>query len=225
MPQFGWKPLAIAGLILAVAAACGYWAYTLHSQSQLRKQAVALITSGSLQLGAGLEGAAGPAAGPEKTAEIEARAAAVERAYSALRRLDAEALAELAAPADDYLLTGREILRRLAITHRAQINLAASSAALHDHMRSDRGHAAWPAAAVRLKERLDQDYRDYRLAAEALLPLLDSLPASQGRIDAALGRTTVIEPTLVAAVRAATLERNHRLAAQVEKLTNLDAYR
>jgi hypothetical protein len=227
MPQVRPKTLAIAGLILAVAAAGGYWAYTLHNHSQLRKRAAALVTDTGLRLRAGLAGAtaAAPAAGAEKTGEIEGRAAAVDRNYSELRRMDADALGELAGLADDYILTSREVLRRIAITHRAQLGLAASSAALHDHMRSDRGHATWPAAAVRLKDRVDQDYRNYRLAAEALLPLLDSLPASQARIDSHLGQEASVEAALVAAVRAATLERSTRLADEVGKLTDLDAYR
>jgi hypothetical protein len=78
---------------------------------------------------------------------------------------------------------------------------------------------------VRLKDRVDRDYRDYRLAAEALLPLLDSVPASQARIDAHVGQETRVETALVAAARTATLERSARLAGEVGKLTDLHAYR
>jgi hypothetical protein len=226
MAQPRIQSFAIAGLVLAVAAAGGYWAYQLYLQSQLRKAAAALVTDTGSRLRAGLESAlAGPPASADKRAEIEGHAAAVERNYSELRRIDADAVGALAALADDYILTSREILRRLAVIHRARLGLTASSAALHEHMRSDRGQAAWPGTAVRLRERVDQDYRDYRLAAEALLPLLDSFPASQVRIASHLSPAALVDSSVVAKARAATVETTTGLAAQMKTLTDLEAYR
>lgn len=220
------KPFAI-GLALAVAAAGGYWAYTLYTQAELRKTATALVTDTGGRLRNALDGAAAgaPAAAPDRIKEIEAHAAAVERNYSELRRLEADAVGALAALADDYILTSREILRRIAITHRTRLSLAASSAALRDHMRSDRGQATWPGTAVRLKESVDQDYRDYRLAADALLPLLESFPMSQARIAPHLDPAALVEPDAVTSARSALAETIARLATEVGKLTNLDAYR
>ena len=49
---------------------------------------------------------------------FEAQFAAVERSYAGLRRLDAAALGALGDAADDYVLTSREILRRIAVANR-----------------------------------------------------------------------------------------------------------
>ena len=78
---------------------------------------------------------------------------------------------------------------------------------------------------MRLRERVDQDYREYRLAAEALAGLIDSLPASQGKIADQLNSSALIEPQAITSARTRVLEDARRTAAEVEKLTNLAAYR
>lgn len=226
MPQLGSKPLAIAGLILVIAAAAGYWAYTAYTQTKLRKTVVALVTDTSQRLRSALAGAAAtPAARFETAADIDGHAATVERNYSELRRVDPSVVGPIAEAADDYILTSREILRRIAISDRARLSLAVNSAALQDHMRSDRGEATWPREAVRLKGQVDQDYRNYRLAAQTLIELLDSFPASQARVAAHVGPAVLIEMTLVSSVRVAAAETTSRLAASVEKLSNLESHR
>lgn len=227
MPQLRSRPLAIAGLILVIGAAAGYWAHGVYTRTQVRKTVVALVTDTSQRVRSALAGTAAgtPAARFEQAAEIDTHTARVERNYSDLRRLDPAVAGPIAEAADDYILTIREILRRIAISDRARLNLAVNSAALHDHMRSDRGEATWPREAVRLKGRVEQDYRDYRLAAQALAGLLDSLPASQARVAPHVGPAVLIELSLVTSARAAVLETTSRLAAAVEKLSNLEAHR
>ena len=227
MPRLKSKPLAITGLILVIAAAAGYWAHKVYNQAQLRRTVVALVTDTSQRLRGALAGAAAgtPAARFETAAETDAHAAKVEGNYSLLRRVDPAVVGPIAEAADDYILTSREILRRIAISDRARLSLAVNSAALQDHMRADRGEASWPRDAVRLKGRVDEDYRDYRLAAETLIQLLDSFPASQARVAAHVEPAVVIEIGLVTAVRAAVQETASRLAAAVEKLGNLEAHR
>jgi hypothetical protein len=227
MPRLRSRPLAIASLILVIGAAAGYWAHGVYTRTQVRKTVVALVTDTSQRVRSALAGTAAgtPAARFEQAAEIDAHTAQVEHNYSDLQRLDPAAAGPIAEAADDYILTSREILRRIAISDRARLNLAVNSAALHDHMRSDRGEATWPREAVRLKGRVEQDYRDYRLAAQALAELLESLPASQARIAPHVGPAMLIEPTLVTSARAAVRETASRLQAAVEKLSNLEAYR
>ena len=225
MHRAGPRQLAIAGLILVIAAVAGYWAYSVHSQKQLRRTVVALVTDTSQRLRDVLTSAAAgtPAARFDTVAEIDAHAAKVHRNYSELGTLDqAGAITEAA---DDYILTSREILRRIAVSDRARLNLAVNSVVLQDHMRSDRGEAAWPGEAVRLKQRVEQDYRDYRLAAQALVSLLDALPASQSRMAAHLGPGVLVDLALIASARSTVLETSSRLAAATQKLGNLEAHR
>ena len=221
----GPKQLALAGLILVIAAAAGYWAYSAYSQKQLRKTMVALVTDTSQRLRDVLASTAGgtPAARFDTVAEIDADAAKVHRNYSELGALNHAG--PITDAADDYILTSREILRRIAVSDRARLNLAVNSLVLHDHMRSDRGEATWPGEAVRLKGRVEQDYRDYRLAAQALVSLLDALPASQTRMAAHFGPNLLIDLALIASARAAVLETSSRLAATTQKLGNLETHR
>jgi hypothetical protein len=226
MPQLNPKALGVFGITLAVAAV-GYWGYGAYSKSQTRKVAAALAKDTSQRLrDTLLAEAAGPATtAADAVAKLEAQFAAVERSYAGLRQLDAAALGALGNAADDYVLTSREILRRIAVANRSRFDLGASSQALRSHMSADRGTAAWPGEAVRLRERVDQDYREYRLAAEALVKLLDSLAASQAKIADQLDPSLLIESHVIAAVRTSTLEAAKRIATEVERLTNLAAYR
>ena len=225
MPRAGPKQLAITGLILVIAAASGYWAYSVYIQAQLRKTVIALVTDTSQRLRDVITSAAvgTPAVRFDTVAEIDAHAAKVHRNYSELRALDQAVTFTEAA--DDYMLTSREILRRIAVSDRARLNLAVNSVVLQDHMRSDRGEATWPAEAVRLKGRVEQDYRDYRLAAQALVSLLDALPASQSRMAAHLEPGVLVDLALIASARSAVLETSSRLAAATQKLGNLETHR
>jgi hypothetical protein len=221
------RRLTIAGTALVLALFAAWWGYDAWSKFQTRKAAMALVNdSGKLLRDALLSANAGsssPAA--EAVAKLEAQVTAVERNYANLKQLDAAALGTLAEAGDDYILTVREIARRISVSSRSRLNLGASSRALRSHMAADRGAASWPGEAVRLRERVDRDYRDYRLAAEALVKLLDSLPASQMKVASGLDPSLIIAPPAIASARERVLEDAKRMTAEIEKLTNLAGYR
>ncbi|MBI3918350.1 MAG: hypothetical protein HY322_15250 [Betaproteobacteria bacterium] len=64
-----------------------------------------------------------------------------------------------------------------------------------------------------------------QLNPKALVKLLDSLPASQAKIADQLDPSLLIESHVITAVRTSTLEAAKRIATEVERLTNLAAYR
>jgi hypothetical protein len=220
------NPLALAGIALVLVAGLAYWGYGTYTQSQARKAAAALVkdTSERLREALVLE-AEQRSTTVQAVARLEEHVAAVERNYAGLRRLDAEAPGEFVEAADDYLITSREILRRIAVSNRARRDLAGSSEALRGHMRSDRGAALWPGEAVRLREGVDRDYRDYRLAAETLVKLIESFPASQARIAPHVEAALLIDSGILAAARTAAFNSAKTLAAMIDSLTNLESHR
>ncbi len=72
-----------------------------------------------------------------------------------------------------------------------------SSQALREHMGADNGTASWIGEAIRGKERVEKDYRDYKLAVEALDKLLESLPDTQTRIAPYVGPGQLIEQSTI----------------------------
>jgi hypothetical protein len=130
------KALIIA-VAIAVAAGLG-WMLKQHVD---RSAVFALVkdTGTRLKEALAIEAGARAAAGPQATQKLDGHAAAAEKNRAALKRLDAAGRQALMDAADDYLLTGQEILRRQAAAHRTRQLLAESLQALRGHFRADRG--------------------------------------------------------------------------------------
>ena len=227
MARLDSRQLAAAGVALVVAATAAWWGYGAYARWQAHKAAVALVNDTGARLREALraEARGSPLPSPDGVAYRESELAAAERNHLRLKQIDAAALGAMADAADDYLVTGREALRRIAVGSRARVNLGASSEALRAHMSADRGRPGWPGEAVRLRERVDRDHREYRLAAETLVKLIDALPASQDKLAGVLDPSVRADAQLLASARAATLEHAMRIATEVERLTNLGSYR
>lgn len=180
----GIKPVAVAmaaGMLLAAAVV--WW-----SDKAQERERVATVTALAREAGTRLHDALNmDAKPPEDQAEqivrrFEEHFAAADGHLQKLRGLNTSSMLALGEAADDYVLTVREILRRLAASHRSQLEFAQSSQALLEHMRADRGGASWVGEAVRLKDRVEKDFSDHKAAAEALVHLLVSFPAAQAAI-------------------------------------------
>ena len=166
------KSIAIALIVAILGTAVGWWAYSAHQKRELRKTVLGLVADTSAQLRAGLTATEGN----------DERFAAAERNLAKLKSLDAAREQPLADDADDYLLTGREILKRVADSQRHRRELTESLQALQQHMRTDDRSGAWVQEAVKLREKVNKDHRGYAAAIAVLDKLLQSLPESQKRI-------------------------------------------
>src|SRR5262249_33477401 len=125
---------------------------------------------------------------PQTVAGLDEHAQEVGRHGVELRDLGASPDRALAAAADEYLLTVRQILRLQAASHRYRLQVAASEGALREHMpASGRRSAAWIDEAVRAKDRMERNYFDYRVSAEALERLLGEYPSARKKMAAQLG--------------------------------------
>lgn len=213
------KALIIAGAIV-VAAALG-WMLKQHVD---RSAVFALVkdTGARLKEALAIEAGARAAAGPEAAQKLDGHAAAAEKNRAALKRLDAAGRQALMDAADDYLLTGQELLRRQAAAHRNRLLLAESLQVLRGHFRADRGAGSWVREAVRLRGQVEKHYVEYSLAAETFDKLLESLPASQAKAAALVSDLPIAEENLIEDARKRSQEALKRATGEVEGSRRLD---
>jgi hypothetical protein len=214
--------LFIIALAALVAVAAGWWGYGEHQKREQRKSIVALLSDTGAQLRAGLSAMDG---GPDAVRKLDEQTAGADRNLSALKSMDASRQSALAEAADDYLLTGREILKRLAAVQRYRQLLSESLQALVGHMRADDHSGAWVQQAVKAHERAKKDHRDLALATGALDKLLQSLPDSQKKIAPYVEAGVLIGDDAIAAARARALDSLKQSTAEIEKAGRLDAFR
>jgi hypothetical protein len=216
------KAIAIALVAVIAAAAVGWWAYGEHQKRELRKAIVALVADSGARLRAALDTTARE---PDGGRKLEEAAVAAERNLAALKGMNAAREQALADAADDYLLTTREILKRLVNVHRYRELMSESLQALVEHMRAGNRDAQWIALAVKARERVNKDYRDLSLAASALDQLLQSLARSQNRIAPYVGPAALLDGGEINAARARTRETAKQAAAEIEQTRKLEAFR
>ena len=213
-------------LLPLLAALIGYWGYGEHKKRELPRTVSAFVHDASLRLQDALQ-SDGDAIGanPEMAHRLDQHVAAVNGHLLKLRATDTAAIEAFATAADDYLLTTREILRRRASDYRYRMELSASTRALRDHMRSDNRTGAWVTQAVRMKDRMEADYRDYRLTTEALAKLLELFSASRAKLAPYIDPALLADENVVAAARGRALETLRNNTADVERVGQLNAYR
>src|SRR5262245_11301377 len=213
------RTLMIAGA-LVVAAGLGLWMFKQHSERSV-------VLSGVKDTGARLRETLAIEAGPiaainaETVGRLDGHVAAAERNRAALKRLDAGDKQALVDAADNYLVTGQEILRRQATAHRNRLLLADNLQALRAHFRADRGAATWVREAVRLRVPVERHYNDYAAAVETLDKLLESLPASQARVAPLVGDLPIVEENLIAEARKRSQEGLKRATGEVDTIRQL----
>lgn len=219
---------AVYGLIaLLIASALGYWGVGAYRKSQLQKSVTALVGDSSrrLETALALETEAAAVSSPQTVAALDEQAQEVDRHVVELRDLGESPNRALAAAADEYLLTVRQILRQQAASHRYRLQVAGSEAALREHMRAaGRRSGGWIDEAVRLKERMERNYFDYRVSAEALERLLASYPSARKGLSAQLG-APLLSADVVEDARKRALANHKRIAANVEQARQLAAVR
>jgi hypothetical protein len=214
-----------AGLLATVLAL--YFGHATYRRHELTTSITALVADSGASLDTALAMAPEGAPADEdmrQTALDDAARLAAQR-ITILRALDTTPVLALAGDADDYLVTCREILRRVAEIHRYRHALSESERALRLRMRTDDRSAAWVAAAVQAKDRMQADFRNYRLAGEALAAILESYSLTRARMAAH------VDPALLPEDRAVTAARNDILASldarrtAVARAGRLDTYR
>ena len=225
----GLKTKTIVAVLAAVVAtsALGYWSYGEYRQQELRSAVTGLVKDTSVRMRDALSAETLPA--PADTAvtlrKLYDDAEAVGGNFRKLHDMDVAPVEALAGAADDYVLTSREILVRWASSHRYRVKLSGSIAALRNHMRADDRTGAWVSDAIRAKERVEEDYRDYRLTVGALARLLESFPASQAKMVVHIDAALLADLALVEEAREEALKASRQAAEEIAKVSQLTAYR
>jgi len=212
------KPLVIA-LAVALVAILAYWGFTAHKKRELDSKVTASVQDASQRLRSALTVTAGPlAAVTMQVAErISTDAEEVDRRLQAIKKMESSSNFALIDVADSYLLTVREILKRLAGSHRNRLLLNESSQALRDHIRIDTRTGTWVSEAVRSKARVDKDFRDFRIDSEMADKLLESFPKEEKKVAAFVGRADMIEAKLIDDARSRASAALKHAAAETQK--------
>ena len=204
---------------IAIIVAIGAWSYSAYRTYTTRTAVIALVTGAGERLKPALT------VQPSEQADFEGGAQTLEKDVAALRKLDTGSMLPLADAADGYLVTVREILKRRTAMRSVRERQVKELEALTQHMQSDRGKAAWPREAVRLKDNVDREFRDYRIATESYATLLESLPGAQAKITEHVKSVWLADEKAIRDARAAALDALARSDENIRKVIQLDAYR
>jgi len=203
---------------LLIVSALGYWGVATYRKVQMHKAVSVLVRDSSERLTAAL------VLEIEAVTRLDEHAQEVDRHVIELREMSASPDRALAAAAEEYLLTARQILREQAASNRYRLQVEAADERLREHMRAaGRRSAGWIAEAVRAKDRVEKSYFDYRVSSGALERLLASYPSARKKMSAQLAGVSLLADESVEAARKRTLASSKRVAANVEQARQLAA--
>jgi len=210
--------------VLVVASALGYWGFREYGERVLHGAVEALVRDTSARLRDALGGEAGTrAADPAEAARrLEEQADEVEQRLAALHRLRASPDRALVDAADLYIVTTRELLRRMASSQRYRGAFVSSTRALRSLAETaDRRSGAWIGQTIVAKERTERDYSDYRRAVDATVSLLESLAEPRDRLVRQVDPAALVEETLRAQVAERAREAGKRAAEELDQARRL----
>jgi len=216
---------ALAAIL--IVSGLGYWGVGAYRNAQMQKGVSALVSDSSRRLEAALalEAEAGSASSPQTVGKLDEHAQEVDRHVIELHDFGESRNRALVSAADEYMLTVRQILRQQAASLRYRLQVTASETALREHMRtSGRRSAAWIDEAVRAKDRMERNFFDYRVSAEALERLLASYPSARKGIAAQIG-VPLLPDEVVADARRRSSVNLKRITTNVEQARQLAAVR
>lgn len=219
------KQWIVGGSLLVLAILAGTVAWS-RQQTRLQQEATqARITEASRLL---RETITAPTAG-DLTALSQAASDAAARADAALsaqRSADTGRILLLGTAADTYLHATRELLRREATLLQLRIKVGADIAAFQQHMLAgNRAAPEWTSGAVRLKNAVEQDYREFQRTLDAHGKLADAWPEARQALAALVTPELPVSNTQVVAAREAAVAAGRELARAVEATRQLAAPR
>lgn len=218
--------LVVAGA-LGATSAFGYWGYAELRAHQLREEISGLVRDASARMRDALSTQVPTTAvdNPGLLRKLYDDAETVDAYFRQVKSGNVALLPELSDAADDYLLTSREILLRWASSQRYRVRLTASMQTLEKHMRADDGTGEWVTAAVRLKERVEEDYRDYSRALNALDRLLASFPLARGKMLPQIDSTSLTDAQFISSVRRQVIAAAAHARQDIDHMRQLRLHR
>jgi len=220
------KPLKIVigvvALLVVVTGASLYWGQ--HKKAQLRGDIAALVSEASARLRAAfsMEADQDAANSPEGAARLEQYSARFDQQVEMLHAMDAQRDPALAAAAEDFLTTARQLTMYQARMHRTRIAVAADAAALAEHIRTvSHRERGWIGEALQKKEVLEKKYFDYRLASDAFSDLARTYIVNRRKLAPLVGSAALVDEALAIDARDRAREAAKQTAALVEQAKQL----
>ena len=211
--------------LLVLAAIAGSVAWDRYQTRLLQDATLARIGEATRALREAAAPAPGVAA-PDHARAVAAGAARIDGELAALRNAATGRILLLASGADGYLLTAREVLRRQAAMLQLRASISEGVAAFRAHLTGgNRAAADWNSAAVRLKNRLEQDYREFQRTVDAHTKIVDSLPEARQALARLAPENLLIRTKEITSLRENALAAAAALTGEVSAARQLAAPR
>ena len=214
--------LLMGAAALIVAAVAGYVVWDRHQTKTLQDATLARIDNATQALRTAL------APSNDPVAQSQVVAAAVERVdqdLSALRATSTSRILLLGAGTDTYLHTTRELLKRQAAVLVLDTSVRNGITAFRGHLTGNRGAANWTGEAVRLKNRLEQDFREYQRAVTAHTSIADGYADAHKALAGLVAESRIPPTAEITAARDRTTAAARTLTAEVEATRRMAAPR
>lgn len=212
------RRVAAAVLLLAVIG-IAYWGYSGYKQREMQAVVAALVADATSRLRDALQPrAAGAGALEPLEGQFKALAGIAQR----LAQLETWRDPPLGEAAQQYVDEAHALLRRQLAVQRASDQLRIDLNALTEHIGTVGGRSSdWIREAVKLKQQLDRDFFDFRLAEGGLQKGLQALPDARRQLAPLLAATPLIEDGPLADARKRLDQASAQFAQQVEAARKL----
>jgi hypothetical protein len=214
------KRIGIAAAVI-IAMGLAYAGYATVQKRALQAQVADAVAVASDRLGESLVvDVNAPPAG--LAARLEASVAQTEAALQVLRAPGARRDPALVEAADGYVASALEVLRRQAGASRFRSQFIEDRKALAAHMATAGSRAqSWPAEAIRLKQRLEEDYFGYQLAVASLGNMLKGLADARRQLLLQLPAANVLAETAIQQAREQSLAAAAAAKLELEQARRL----
>jgi hypothetical protein len=197
--------LALAIVVFALAVVFGRMGYAAYEKRSQQRQVAAAVGDTTAKLREAL----GAKATPEMVGALDKN----------LKAAKAPTDPELADAAEHYIISAREIARRMVAVRELERQAAASRAALNGHMaRAAHRNDVWVRDAVALKKRVEAQHFELGITLGALDQLLNTFPDSEKRLQARVDPSLLLEGSFVNAARKQLKEEGYRAHDELLKV-------
>jgi len=215
--------LIIGAIALVIAIVAGYIAWDRHQTQTLSQATLTQIENATQALRAVSAPATDPVA---KSQTLAAAADRVDQDLATLRAAKLSRIPQLAAGADAYLHTARELLKRQTALLVLDSGLRHGIAAFREHLRNgNRAAATWTRTAVEQKNRLEKDFREYQSTLDAHNRIIDGLPSAIKNLTALTPEKSLLTNAEVDGLRTAVQSSAAAIKADMEALRRIAAPR
>jgi len=219
MTKQSWIRIGAAALVVVIACVLAWWAYTGTKKRELQQDAVALVQDSTARV---REALGLLTAGAEARGKLEAHFGALKGSVEKSRALDASLNPVLVQAADAYVTDVHALLRRQLAMHAGREAVRADMGELSNHLRTAGTRSPeWIRQALALKQRMEKNYFDYRVAAGSLAKSLRALDQTCLALRPLVPADLVIEEQLIFAAEKRLQEVNAQFEQQVESARKL----